>query len=209
MKKIKSMSGVLVLIGALMALSASAGAAAPDEKSAKAKPAKASAQEPATGSDRQVLRRGKSDVERISREARHELVMLPYYSVFDNLAFEVRPDGTLVLLGQVVRPTLKSDAERRVKDIEGVERVDNQIEVLPVSSNDDRIRRDVYRAIYGHPALSRYAWGAVPPIHIIVRNGQVFLEGVVNGEADKNIANIQTNGVSGVFKVTNNLQVEK
>lgn len=208
MTKIKSMFGVLVLLGGLAALSVSAAAAA-DDKSAQAKPAKASAQEPATQSDRQVLKRGKSDIERISREARHELVMLPYYSVFDNLAFEVRPDGTLVLMGQVVRPTLKSDAENRVKDIEGVERVENQIEVLPVGSNDDRIRRDMYRAIYGHSALSRYAWGAVPPIHIIVNSGRVTLEGVVNSEADKNIANIQANGVSGVFKVTNNLRVEK
>lgn len=209
MTKIKSMFGVLVLLGGLTALSAPAAVAAADEKSAQAKPVKASAQEPTTGSDRQVLKRGKSDIERISREARHELVMLPYYSVFDNLAFEVRPDGTLVLLGQVVRPTLKRDSENRVKDIEGVERVENRIEVLPVSSNDDRLRRDVYRAIYGHPALSRYAWGAVPPIHIIVKNGQLTLEGVVDSEADKNIANIQANGVSGVFKVTNNLQVAK
>jgi hyperosmotically inducible protein len=206
MTKIKVVFGVLALCGALAGSAMHAGV---DEKSAQAEPAKASAQEPATQSDRQVLKRGKSDIERISREARHELVMLPYYSVFDNLAFEVGADGTLTLRGQVVRPTLKSDAERRVKDIEGVERVNNQIEVLPVSSNDDRLRRDVYRAIYGHPALSRYAWGAVPPIHIIVNNGRLTLEGVVANESDKNIANIQANGVSGVFKVTNNLQVEK
>jgi hyperosmotically inducible protein len=209
--KFNSVLGVLVLFGTLLASPLYAGAAAAgsaDDKSAQAKSAQASAQEPTTGSGREVLKRGKSDIERISREARHELVMLPYYSVFDNLAFEVRPDGTLVLMGQVARPSLKNDAANRVRDIEGVERVDNRIEVLPTSINDDRLRRDVYRAIYGHQSLSRYAWGAVPPIHIIVKNGQVTLEGVVDNETDKNIANIQANGVSGVFKVTNNLRVE-
>jgi osmotically-inducible protein OsmY len=168
----------------------------------------AAQQQPSTDSDRKVLSRGKSDVERISREARHELVMLPYYSVFDNLAYEVRSDGTVALSGQVVNATLKSDAEARVRKIEGVETVENKIEVLPTSINDDRLRHQLYRAIYGHAALSKYAWGAVPPIHIIVKNGQVTLEGSVMNEMDKNLANIQANGVSGVFKVTNNLKVE-
>ena len=145
--------------------------------------------------------------ERFVREIRHELVMLPYYGVFDNLAYKV--DGYKVtLLGQVTRPTLKSDAERVVKDIEGVEQVTNNIEVLPLSPNDDRLRIAVYRAIYGHTALNRYALNAVPPIHIIIRNGNVTLEGVVANEGDRNIANIQANGVSGVFGVTNNLRVE-
>lgn len=146
---------------------------------------------------------------RIAREVRHELVMLPYYGVFDNLAYRV--DGnTVTLMGQVARPTLKSDAENVVKRIEGVERVNNEIQVLPLSPNDDRIRRDVYRAIYGHSALStRYGFAAVPSIHIIVNNGNVTLEGVVANEGDKNIANIQANGVPGVFSVTNNLRVEK
>jgi hyperosmotically inducible protein len=145
---------------------------------------------------------------RLERLVRHELVMLPYYSVFDNLAFKV--DGNRVeLMGQVSRPTLKSDAERVVKNVEGVEGVTNNIEVLPVSSNDDRIRQATYRAIYSHPALQRYGLQAVPPIHIIVKNGNVALEGVVNRESDRNIANIQANGVSGVFSVKNNLQVEK
>ena len=147
--------------------------------------------------------------ERLIREVRHELVMLPYYGVFDNLAYRIENDGTVTLLGQVSRPTLKSDAENVVKKIEGVERVKNDIEVLPVSPNDDRIRLAVYRAIYGHTALNRYALQAVPPIHIIVRNGNVTLEGIVANEGDKNIANIQANGVSGVFGVTNNLRVEK
>jgi len=146
--------------------------------------------------------------ERLEREVRHELVMLPYYSVFDNLAFKV--DGNRVeLLGQVSRPTLKADAERVVKRIEGVESVNNNIEVLPTSPNDDRIRRAVYRAIYGNSALQLYSVRSVPPIHIIVKNGRVTLEGVVAKEMDKNIANIQANSVSGVFSVTNNLRVEK
>ncbi len=145
---------------------------------------------------------------RIAREVRHELVMLPYYGVFDNLAYKVDGD-TVTLYGQVTRPTLKSDAENVVKDIEGVERVRNQIEVLPLSPNDDRIRIAVYRAIYGHPGLDRYALAAVPSIHIIVKNGNVTLEGVAANEADRNIANVQANGVSGVFSVTNNLRVEQ
>src|SRR5258708_5753041 len=146
--------------------------------------------------------------ERLAKEVRHELVMLPYYNVFDNLAFKV--DGsTVTLLGQVTRPTLKSDAERVVKSIEGVDRVINNIQVLPLSPNDDRIRMAVYRAIYSQPALQRYGMQAVPPIHIIVDNGNVTLEGVVASEADKNIANLQANGVPGVFSVKNNLRVEK
>lgn len=146
--------------------------------------------------------------ERITREVRHELVMLPYYGVFDNLAYKV--DGsTVTLLGQVARPTLKSDAENVVKKIEGVERVKNEIEVLPTSPNDDRIRRAVFRAIYSDPTMDRYAIQAVPPIHIIVKNGTVALEGVVATEADKNIAGIRANGVPGVFSMVNNLRIEK
>jgi hyperosmotically inducible periplasmic protein len=145
--------------------------------------------------------------DRITREVRHELVMLPYYGVFDNLAYRV--DGnTVTLFGQVTRPTLKSDAEHAVKDIEGVERVNNQIEVLPLSPMDDRIRMAEYRAIFSQPGLDRYAMQAVPPIHIIVSNGKVTLEGVVANAADKNLAGIKANGVSGVFSVNNNLRVE-
>ena len=162
----------------------------------------------ASAADKNKELTGNRGADRIAREVRHELVMLPYYDVFDNLAFRV--DGsTVTLLGQVSRPTLKSSAERVVKDIEGVERVVNNIEVLPLSPNDDRIRMAVYRAIFGHTALSRYGMRSVPPIHIIVKNGNVTLEGVVATEADKNIAGIQANGVSGVFSVTNNLRVEK
>jgi len=145
---------------------------------------------------------------RLEREVRHELVSLPYYDVFDNL--EYRVDGSQVTLsGQVVRPTLKSGAENVVKNIEGVEKVTNNIEVLPLSPNDDRLRVAIYRAIYGHPALQRYSVRSVPPIHIIVKNGSVTLEGVVANEGDRNIANIQANGVSGVFSVKNNLRIEK
>jgi len=146
--------------------------------------------------------------DRIIREVRHELVMLPYYGVFDNLAYRV--DGASVtLIGQVTRPTLKSDAANVVKRIEGVDKVDNQIRVLPLSSLDDHSRLAVYRAIYGQPGLDRYALQAIPPIHIIVDSGKVALEGVVSTRADKDLANIRANGVPGVFSVTNNLQVEK
>jgi hyperosmotically inducible periplasmic protein len=145
--------------------------------------------------------------DRISREVRHELVMLPYYGVFDNLAYRVN-GNSVTLLGQVTRPTLKSDAENVVKKIEGVERVDNQIQVLPPSPQDDRIRIAEYRAIYGQTGLDRYALQAVPPIHIIVNSGRVTLEGVVANKGDKDMANVRANSVSGVFSVTNNLQVE-
>jgi hyperosmotically inducible protein len=143
----------------------------------------------------------------VKREVRHELVMLPWYSVFDNLMYGV-DGGRVTLRGQVVNPTLKSDAEAVVKKIEGVESVDNQIEVLPTSPNDDQIRRAEFRAIYSQPSLQRYAEGAVPPIHIIVKNGHVTLEGVVATKADKDVANVQANGVPNVFSVTNNLTVE-
>jgi hyperosmotically inducible periplasmic protein len=140
------------------------------------------------------------------REVRHQLVMLPYYSVFDNLSYKVDGD-TVTLEGQVVRPTLKSDAEAVVKGLEGVSTVANNIEVLPNSPNDDRIRRAVYRAIYSSTALDRYALQAVPSIHIIVKNGNVTLVGVADSEADKNLAGIRANGVTGVFSVKNDLMV--
>ncbi len=146
--------------------------------------------------------------DRLIREVRHELVMLPFYSVFDNLAFRV--DGRKVtLFGQVVLPTLKTDAERAVKRIEGVERVTNEIVVLPVSPEDDRLRRALFRAIYSKPTLQQYQLRAVPTIHIIVKNGHVTLEGAVGSEMDKNVAGLAANGVPGVFSVTNNLIVGK
>ncbi|HEX7422629.1 MAG TPA: BON domain-containing protein [Terriglobales bacterium] len=148
-------------------------------------------------------------IDRIYKEVRHELVMLPYYGVFDNLSYKVDPDGTVTLIGQVSRPTLKSDAENSVKRIEGVEKVVNNLEVLPTSSNDDRIRRAAYRAIYGNDVLSQYQLRAVPPIHIIVNNGHISLEGVVARQMEKQIAGMQANGVHGAFSVTNNLAVEE
>lgn len=148
---------------------------------------------------------GKPD--RLTREVRHELVMLPYYGVFDNLAYRV--DGaTVTLFGQVTRPTLKSDAERAVKSIEGVDRVINNIEVLPLSTMDDQTRLAIYRAIYGSAGLDRYGLQAVPSIHIIVKNGHVTLEGAVSTEGDRNLANIRANSVPNVFSVENHLQVQ-
>jgi hyperosmotically inducible protein len=146
--------------------------------------------------------------ERIAKEVRHEILMLPRYGVFDDIKFKV--DGYAVtLLGQVWQPVTKSDAENAVKHIEGVEKVDNQIEVLPTSPFDDRLRRRLYRAIYEYPALERYALGVQKPIRILVKNGHVTLEGYVDNEGDKNFAGMRANGVSGIFSVTNNLVVEK
>src|SRR5712691_3861930 len=144
--------------------------------------------------------------ERLSKEVRHQLVMLPWYSVFDNLAYQVEGDK-VTLYGQVTRPTLKSDAEAAVKSIEGISTVLNNIEVLPPSPMDDQLRRALYRAIYGDPGLSRYSIQAVPSIHIIVKNGNVTLEGVVDSEADKNLAGIRANQVPNVFSVKNNLVI--
>ncbi len=159
------------------------------------------------GGDR-VEQPGATGRERIVKEVRHELVMLPYYGVFDDLEYSV--DGsTVTLTGHVTRPTLKSDAENVVARIEGVERVDNKIHVLPPSPMDDRIRIAEYRAIYGQPGLDRYALQAVPPIHIIVENGHVTLVGVVASQGDMDVARIRANGVSGVFSVDTKLRLEE
>jgi hyperosmotically inducible periplasmic protein len=188
----------LFAVGALILTACSDHAA----KSAMRAPA---APAPTAGTaDRQA---GGGSQDRIAREVRHELVMLPYYGVFDNLSYRV--DGSAVtLFGQVTRPTLKSDAENVVKKVEGVSRVINNIEVLPLSPNDDRIRLAVYRAVYGQPNLNRYAMQAIPPIHIIVSNGNVTLTGVVANASDRNVAEIQAKSVPGVFSVKNDLQVE-
>ncbi len=143
---------------------------------------------------------------RIQKEVRHELLMLPYFTVFDNIAFQVN-SGTVTLLGQVTRPSLKSDSEGAIKHIEGVDHVVNNIEVLPLSPMDNQSRIALYRAIYGFPSLEKYAMGVQRPIRIIVSNGHVTLEGVVDNQSDKDTAGIRANGVSGVFSVTNNLQV--
>jgi hyperosmotically inducible protein len=146
-------------------------------------------------------------IERIIKEVRHELVLLPYYGVFDFLAYKVSPDGTVTLMGQVTQPVLKSDAENVVKHIEGVEHVDNQIQVLPLSPMDDQIRRAAFRAIYGSPEFTKYAWKSVQSIHIIVNNGHITLEGVVDSQADKELAEIRAKGVPNAFSVDNRLIV--
>jgi hyperosmotically inducible periplasmic protein len=146
--------------------------------------------------------------ERLQKEVRHQLLLLPRLSVFDNLAYKVE-GYKVTLVGQVTDPVEKSDAENAVKHVEGVEQVDNQIEVLPLSPMDNDLRRKLYVAIYGYPGFEKYAMPVVKPIRIIVKNGHVTLEGVVDSEADKNLAGLRANGVSGVFSVTNNLQVAK
>jgi hyperosmotically inducible periplasmic protein len=140
---------------------------------------------------------------------RHELLMLPYYSVFDDFEYTVNPAGVVTLSGDVTRPILKSDAENVVKRIPGVTGVVNNVKVLPLSPFDNRIRAATYRAIFGFSSMYRYAAGTNPSIHIIVENGHVTLKGVVANEGDRNIANIRANGVPGVFSVTNNLLVEE
>ena len=161
------------------------------------------------GIAQQVVQQKDPRVRRVETEVRHELMTLPYYGIFDNLAFRVEPGGIVRLLGQVVRPTLKSDAEGRLKGIPGIEKVINDIEVLPVSSNDDRIRLDIARNIYRTDTLERYGFQVNPSIHIIVKNGNVVLEGVVDSEGDKTVAGFKAREVGGVFDVKNNLTVDR
>ncbi|HTP31469.1 MAG TPA: BON domain-containing protein [Candidatus Acidoferrales bacterium] len=169
------------------------------------------------------------EVLRIAQEVRKRIVSLPEFGVFDNLTFGIK-ENTVILRGLASRPILKSSAENVVKKIEGVENVDNQIEVLPLSPNDDRIRASVYVSIYGYAPLQRYtsnrgggrtgmsvarAAGGItndPPmgfhaIHIIVKNGNVTLTGVVDNDGDLAMAEMRANSVSGVFSVENELQV--
>jgi hyperosmotically inducible protein len=146
-------------------------------------------------------------IERITKEVHHELALLPYYGVFDFLAYKVSPTGTVTLLGQVTQPVLKSDAQNVVKRIEGVEHVDNQIQVLPLSPMDDQIRRAAFRTIYGSPEFTKYAWKSVQSIHIIVNNGHITLEGVVDSQADKELAELRAKSVPNAFSVDNHLIV--
>jgi hyperosmotically inducible protein len=151
---------------------------------------------------------GNASENQIAHEVRHQLVLLPYYGVFDDLAFNVN-GSTVTLLGAVTQPVLKDDAEKTVRRVKGVSQVNNRIEVLPLSPMDDQIRVAVYRAIYGQPGIdTRYGFRAIPSIHIIVKNGHVSLEGVVANKGDKDLINITANGVPNVFSVTNDLQVE-
>jgi hyperosmotically inducible protein len=164
--------------------------------------------QPPDGQHHDAFVPGNPDETRIAREVRHQLVTLPYYGIFDDLAFRVEGD-TVTLMGSVVRPTLKSSAENVTKNVEGVNKVINNIKVLPLSGMDDQIRRAEYRAIYGDPTIgTRYGYRAVPSIHIIVENGHVTLEGVVANQFDKNLINTRANAVPNVFSVTNNLVVE-
>jgi len=144
--------------------------------------------------------------QRTMAKVHKELVTLPYYGVFDNLEYKVEGD-TVTLYGQVRNPITRHDAERRVARIEGVNHVINQIEVLPVSGFDDSIRARAYRAVFRSGSLYRYAMGANPSIHIVVKNGHVTLEGVVSNQMDSQLAYMAARGVPGVFSVTNNLRV--
>jgi hyperosmotically inducible protein len=154
-----------------------------------------------------VLRGTEHYEEWLSQEVDHQLLLLPWYSVFENLQYEVK-GSEVTLLGQVLRDITKSDAENRVKRIEGVTKVTNNIEILPASPGDDRIRRATFRAIYGDPALEVYAHGSVLPIHIVVKGGHVRLEGAVLNEGHKTLAYTRARSVSGVFSVTNDLRIE-
>ncbi len=152
---------------------------------------------------------GPAGESRMIQEVRHQLVMLPYYTIFDDLGFRVQ-GSTVTLVGAVTNPVLKSDAGNVVKGVEGVTQVNNEIKVLPLSPMDSQIRRAMFRTIYGDPQIGdRYGHQALPSIHIIVENGHVTLEGVVANQGDKNLINIRANSVPNVFSVTNNLQVEK
>ncbi len=152
----------------------------------------------------------KNTVEYLRKEVRHELLTLPFYGIFDWLEAEIKYEDTVILRGQVIRPTTKSDAENRVKRIEGVEKVINRIEVLPLSPNDDRLRRSLYRALFNsNSTLFRYSMGANPSIHLIVKNGHATLKGVVSNRGDSQIAYIKARGVPGLFGVTNELRIER
>ena len=155
-----------------------------------------------------VLASSSTNLTPLENKVRHEIVMLPYLGVFDNVSFRV-DNGVVTLFGQVTRPTLKSDAANVVKRLEGVSRVENKIEVLPLSGFDNSIRAREYRTIFGSGSLYRYAMGTNPSIRIIVKNGHVTLEGVVSSEGDRNLAGIRANGVPGVFSVSNQLRVVK
>lgn len=145
---------------------------------------------------------------RLERQVRKEIVTLPFYSIWDHIEFRVSDSGEVALMGSVYRPSMKKSVERVVSNVEGVKSVKNNIEILPTSTQDDDIRQAAYASIYGHPALQPYQLRAVPPIHIIVDNGNLTLEGVVQNQMDKNVAGIQANSVNGVFSVENNLRVQ-
>lgn len=144
----------------------------------------------------------------LAESVRHELAMLPYYNVFDDLKFSIDAHGAVTLLGSVTRPILRSDAENAVKRVPGVTRVHNEIEVLPLSRMDDAIRLAAYRAVYSTPGLFRLAYSAQPPVRIIVKNGNITLEGVAPNAMDRQVAYMRALSVPGAFQVTNHLAVE-
>ncbi len=181
----KTFQGKLVALAAALALTAGAAFAAPSESNAQS-----------------------IGQQQLSKSIRKELVTLPYYGVFDNLAYDIN-GGTVTLYGQVVRPTTRADAARRVAHLGGVTQVVNKIEVLPLSSFDDSIRRATYRSIFNTSGLYRYAQGANPSLHIVVNHGHVTLEGVVANKMDKQLAYMAASQVPGVFSVTNNLRTDR
>ena len=148
----------------------------------------------------------KAEENTLQHQVRHQIQILPYYSVFDYVTFTI-DGGKVTLTGHVLRPTLRKSAEASVKTIEGVSDVINLIEVLPKSPSDDDTRRAVYRAIFEDATLQRYAVSDVPQIHIVLEGGAVYLEGVVTSEGDKNLAGTRASSVSGVTRVKNNLAV--
>lgn len=161
-----------------------------------------------TSAARADSRTDNANPQALNRAVYHQLVMLPQLSIFDDLSFTVH-DGDVTLIGEVRNPVLKGEAASAVKHLAGVNHVDNEIQILPASFNDDRIRREMVRALFRDSQLFRYSLGAVPSIHVIVNNGHVSLRGVVANQGDKNVAGIRANGVPDVFSVDNELQVEK
>jgi hyperosmotically inducible periplasmic protein len=159
-----------------------------------------------TSAPRNPARPAENATTNLSREIHHQILALPFYSVFDSINF-VLEGHKVTLTGQVLRRTLKEHAQAAVKSIEGVDTVVDQIEVLPVSPTDDDLRRAIYRALYEDPVLERYATETVPPVHIIVKNGHVTLEGTLESVSDKNLAGARAATVPNVAGIKNDLQV--
>ena len=194
--------GAIVALSVVMCAPFASGQSAAKQNKPQNNQKESSLRSPASRDERSVVT--------LADEVRHQLVMLPYYSVFDWLEAKVGTNGEVTLTGDVVKPTTKSDAEARVKNLESVSRVDNKIEVLPISPNDDQLRIALYRAIFKSDSpLFRYGTAALPSIHIIVNNGHVRLKGIVATPEDGQLAYMAANGVPGVFDVKNELQVEK
>ncbi|MGH9767294.1 MAG: BON domain-containing protein [Blastocatellia bacterium] len=196
---IKALFTAFTIIALAFASISSYAAPAPQKKGKKSK------LEPRSRSENEAR-----DLTYLTKEIRKELVTLPFFGVFDWLEGNVQADGTVHLRGQVTRPTLKKDSQRRVEKVEGVDRVINQIEVLPLSPNDDRLRRAVFRELFNsNSPLFRYGQQPVPPIHIIINRGRLTLKGVVANKGDSDLANIKARGVPGLFEVRNELRVER